>query len=362
MTYLNEIIEGSLDTYEKVKEHFEARYSLVFKEDIDFPNLYLVTFDEKTDLESSISKDVIGTIFVKNTNEMVCSNYSLTYDAPGSTGINPYKEEIDFSNVKYYQYNDGTLVRRFFYDGKWNIATSKCISAYKSHWLSITFGDMFDQTVKAMDYQFINEDKEGTTYFYLLQHPQNRIVKKYNKPNLVYLGSMENNILTEAEELELKLEFKSLDEVYNYINKLPYDSQSLIITNGKYRIKVLGDGYKTVKNIRGNANSISKRYIELINNEDEKELLKEYYKEYSPLFVNIETDILNLAKRIKAEYINRYIYHNTAPSRYYHEKFDRTLKQLHAEYLRTKEKTTLDKVYNKIKTLPTHVIYWLLGY
>lgn len=367
MEFLALIKENNLDNYEKVKVFFKNEYNLVFKEDesTHLEDLYLVTFDNTTNLNHKLVSNIIGTILTKSSNEIVCTSYSLTYDdtTKNTKSKYPYDKDIDYSTALYYQYNDGTLIRRFNYNGVWFNSTSKCINAYKSFWLSITFGDMFEQTLKEQNLSLDDLDV-NYTYLYLLQHPQNRIVKKYNKPNILFLGKKNNKDLsiTENEDLRLDLKFDNYEDVKNYVNKLSYDDQSLIIKNCDDRIKILGDGYIFVKNIRGNANSISKRYIELINNEDEKKILKDYYQEYTPLFVGVENDILNLAKRIKAEYINRYIYRNLNPSRYYHEKFDRTLKQLHAEYLRTKEKTTLDKVYTKIKTLPSHVIFWLLGY
>ena len=361
--YYSLIREHSLNSYEKVKEYFEKEYSLIFKEDPAIPELYLITFDDKTDLTNETVKTIISNIYEKGTNKVICSSYKLSYDAPGSGTQLAYTNNIDFKNVKYYKYNDGTLIRRYHYKGNWLISTCKCINAFNSYWLSMTFGDLFTQTVAECNIEFVNEDT-NFTYLYLLQHPQNRIVKKYTKPNLVYLGKKHNLqlVLFENEELNLNLTFNNMEEINNYINKLPYDDQALILKNNEDRVRIFGTGYMFVKSIRGNTNSMLRRYIEVLNDEQQKNALKAYYSEYGALFVTVETDILNLAKRIKAEYINRYIYHNQEHSRYYHEKFERTLKQLHAQYLRTRKKISLDIVYLKLTTLPSHVLYWLLGY
>ena len=142
MEYTNFLQSHNISSFSEIKEVLSvAPYCLKFKLDSDLPNLYLVTYTrDKSDMKIPLVRECNGLILEKDTNTIICQSFNKTADS------NDSDEYLlpDYSNCKLEELNEGTLIRIFYYNNKWNYATKGCMVANKSFWNSTkSFYQMF---------------------------------------------------------------------------------------------------------------------------------------------------------------------------------------------------------------------------
>ena len=129
----------------------------------------------------------------------------------------------DNDDIQAEEYVDGTMINVFWDEligesGDWQITSRSCVEANVGFYLhtgSKTFRYMFLDACneKSLEFDYLNkkhEDGSRLCYSFVLQHPENRIVVPYNKPNLVlvkvYKISQSNDklLVTPYEDSSLK--------------------------------------------------------------------------------------------------------------------------------------------------------------
>jgi hypothetical protein len=137
----------------------------------------------------------IGTVFVQGLSnaeikKIVCSVLATPYEKPHEFQM--LLDEWDPKSLKFQRAGDGTLVRLFFYGGKWLKATNFSLDLEKVNpALSQTksFETMFCEAAEKvqLNYDMLDVDR---VYFFLLEHPENIIILQHTQPNLVFVGSV----------------------------------------------------------------------------------------------------------------------------------------------------------------------------
>ena len=256
----------------------------------------------------------------------------------------------NFKNYTVQELYDGTLIKLFYYDGEWCTATNKCTDASRSRWLSERSYDELFRDID-IDYDSLNTNH---CYAFILLHPENRMLCKYNRPTIVHVGTFDIPTLSESTESYFS-KFEGLDllgkhsnlvansdvgsEVGSKIAKNHYfnprnvefndltgllrsfDEMNEKFNNNKYvfpgyflvnnttgdRIKIMNPKFRYMMNIKGNSRNMVYRICELMKTKNEFEEFVYYFPEYSH-----EVDT---AKKI-SDKVGKYVYNNWFDMKY----------------------------------------------
>lgn len=339
--------------FENIKKSCEENNILV-KENANYPDLFLLS-----------GCGVNGVIFEKNTNRIVCSckNQLLEFD-----------DFVVNSDVRLEYCEDGTFIKFYYYQNNWMTSTNKCIDGKDSFWsCQKSFDELFWEIFNTSDnLEILSHLDKNKTYFFVLNHRENRIVVNHKFNNLIYISSIDNE--TQEEDFTNvfynKSPHRNIRRVKNINNSIiteNFDFESLY--NKMYRgviIKINGVSYKydfkeyiLLKSIRGNTPDIKTRYIELLNNPEALLIIEKSYPEYKNEFITIKRSLYNLYKKIHSLYIESHIKHviKVEETHVYFQ----TLKQLHAEYKNKNIIITLSVVRQKINSLNKYAILKLIN-
>lgn len=365
------------NNFAEVRDHLSS-FNISCKVDPNNENLYLITYDrEKSDFTLPFMKQCRGTILECGTNKIVCytfdkgldfefSNYDLNdKELQFKSSCGAKDIVLDWSSCHVEESIDGTQIRLFYYDGKWCKATTRCSDAYRAYWYSDkSFGTLFDEAAELCGFDYETLDKE-CCYSFVLCHPENRIVVEYEKPYLVHVLTRrldtfeevtDSHTVVGAQRPKVYTKFSTPWELVNYAHiQSNYNLEGYMVkcvdnVDGVVRhnrMKIITAAYFAVKELRGNGNNIFFRYLEL----RQARLLPsfiQYFPEFSDQFKAYETNILNIAREIKTQYINKFVYRSIKAADWHYRPL---VYKLHGEYLKTHEKTTMDKVLRHLSEL-----------
>lgn len=327
-------------------------------------NLFLL-FNKKE--ETDMQKECNGLILEKNTNKVVCACQNV------------FESEIPDGELIDAEYcEDGTVLRLYYYNNKWTVATRKCIDAKYSYWSSKkTFNDMFWELFENVNLSSLNRD---CTYLFVLLHNENNFIVKHHKNSLVYTGCINNvtcqyvdDNICERFKINMQLPDKIQIDTFDVTTELQYNFQRFFNiykrgvllkfkdTNNQIKtVKIDFNEFVKLKNIRGNEPHIRMRYLQLLPEPEKLNILVNYYPEHEFLFEMICHNINKVCADIFKTYKDTHVKHlykidNT-------HLFFQTLKQLHAQYKITNQPTTIADVFVKLKSLNPYVLKKLLGW
>lgn len=363
----------SFKTFEEVKDHLSS-FNIVCKVDPKNENLYLITYDrEKSDFTLPFMKQCRGTILEKGTNKIVCYTFDKGLDFEFSDydlndkdlQLKSNETVLNWNNCQVEESIDGTQIRLFYYDGEWRKATTRCSDAYRAYWYSDkSFGELFDEAAESGGFDYDSLDK-SCCYSFVLCHPENRIVVKYEKPYLVHVVTRnldtfeevtDKSVVAGALRPKVYTKFTTPWELVNYAyiqtdcNLEGYMVHNVFEVDGvvkHQRMKIISSAYLVVKELRGNGNNLFFRYLEL----RQAGLLtsfNQYFPEFADKFKAYETNILNIAREIKSQYINKFVYRSIKAADWHYRPL---VYKLHGDYLKNHEKTTMDKVLKYVGEL-----------
>jgi hypothetical protein len=350
-----------------------------------YRGLSIATYPKRNDREGvdftdPVVRDCRGTIFRKdpenNQVRLVCRGFTKfldnetdkwLQDSGDETLITPeidirspqFQEILNRDTTRIVDAIDGSLIRLYWNDGRWRVATTRCIESKRARWNSYkSFYDMYDEARIASGLSY--DDLDTTqNYFYILQHPQNRIVTPYEKARLVPIATFEANtgkvlpLETEPEHYK----FSNVDELLESVMKLDWKHPGYVLSfvdsdGAVQRTRFRNPNFETISRLRGDRQSMTRRYLEMkreSNDEGVEQLnmFKMYYGEVAHL---AESSVENLARFIHQAYLDYFVHHSVK----YVDNPDiwNLLKELHTRFIRTREKTTVDTVRNTLKSMP----------
>lgn len=373
--------KNDIDSFEKVVDHFKKDpYNLYVKEDTDLFLLYTTKNTKFTEQTYYLISECYGAIFDKKTLKPVCYSINLIRDLQ----VENIEEELsmNFNEYRIEKCYDGSLVRLFNYNGEWRLSTTRCIDARKSFWASKkSFYDLFFETTPNIDLDSLNKNY---VYSFVIVHPENRLVVKYETGKVYHIGTRDNSTLlykeidedvfckTNTTERVLIPKPEEIDNITNisqlkeYLEKETTEMRGVILLgplvgNSYDRIKLDNNTFQKRKKVRGNTTNLRERYIELLNNPDKLEMLKSEYPEYS--FDKVEKELDKLVANLHFEYFSTYINRDSRVK--IDPRHRQTLVQLHGVYKNKKSQgleyvTTIESIRSKLFSLPSHIIIWML--
>ena len=365
---------NNITSFEESKTILENK-NLIVKE---YNNLYLVKYDKlNCDM---MDPDIIkcrGIVIEKDTNKLVC------VPPPKSEDITNFNNISIEKNI-YEEFVEGTMISIFKNNGKVFMSTRSCINAYCNFYSNKTFNTLFSEIIDLDTFEIIDDNM---TLTFILQHPENTIVKKYTKPEikLVYGCSINSDNIKNYDLNELKtiLESKGLifnipekysvsniNEVYEILNKMDYTQQGIIIKNieSKYiRSKIRNEYYNYVRKLKGNSHNKKYLYLDLIKNNSLEEYLK-YFIEDKEIFEQYRLELYETTIKLFNFYQDYHVRKTKNGKRVIKNFLDidyeyRPLcNYLHNMYLYTKIPTNKKTVIDYINSLPTAKLLFVINY
>lgn len=253
-----------------------------------------------------------------------------------SVNYNNFIVENEFEDCYITEYIDGTMINIFYNNEKldendelnpgWEFCTKSNIGAKCRYNLDTqkTFYDMFLEACieEKLDFNLLNKKY---SYSFVLQHPENKIVKNIKKPKLfltrVYSFNDENEIFDVTEE-EKNIDIDTPRTLYN-INKnisnwidftdlcsgerLPYDMVGFIIYNRDgIRTKIRNIAYENLKRLKGNLQKMFLQYLTLRKNDQLGYFLK-FFPEYRQEFELYKQKLYKWTYTLFDHYVDTFI-------------------------------------------------------
>lgn len=377
MTLLS-CLEGVTD-FEKTKQILNDKNLFVRTyEDI---GLYLVKYDKKkSNMNDPDVRKCRSLVFEIGTNNLVC--VSPFKSDPLDTFSDFYKSD-EKNNIVYEEFVDGTMINLFKYKDVYYISTRSHLGA-QCRWLSSkTFNVMFNECIDNYDLGKLANTENDYNYSFVLQHPDNTIVKQYQKPSLVLVmvSKVTNN---QVEYFDNKIgkeqlakfgisvdvpnvyKFSELPEVHGYVDIMPGSEQGIVLKHGNLRSKIRNEHYNYVRNLRGNTNNKHYLFFEL-----RRQILVEEYLSYFPddreLFDTYRLELYAITNKLYNFYLDCFVRKNSdGTNKLKHKEIDFEFKplvsELHNMYLTEKIITTKQRVVKYFNALDTARILFVINY
>lgn len=357
------IIENNISNIDELKKIFENEpYNLIFKEDESINNLCLIHNSEKSNFNLKIVNECNGIIIDKNTMDILC----YTFDKCNNSLEIP--NDFDFDNLYIENAIEGTIVKLYYTNENWLLSTKKCIDSSKASWISTkNFHQMFTECINTTS--IIIEDKLNKDYCYsfIIIHPENSIVVKYQYPVLYHVST--RNMKT-FEEIDVDVGIQKMprtkickeninDVIENLMNTKELFYEGLIFIDTQYRRwKLRTPVFNRARELWGNTNNRLYRYIELRRDGN---LLNEYLM-YFPcdrdVFIEYENRLKNVAHDILKYYSGKHILKNIEKVPYYYSKI---IYKLHGDFFKDKVKTNYSKIVVTLLETDVKLVNYMLN-
>jgi hypothetical protein len=295
----------------------------------------VIRYDKKflcSDLTSSYG--LCRSVVLNSVNQVVCFAPPKSYNA--DFFITKYSEDNAYICAE--EFVEGTMINVFFdpsigITGSWEISTRNTVGATSTFFKSSnskTFRQMFMEAATECKLD-INKLESELCYSFVLQHPENRIVVPFSKPQLYLVGVYKinngpNNVTVDSfdkyeyqhffSELGTSVKFpqvyvfekySELIEKYGSMNT-SYDIVGVIIHN-RYtgeRTKIRNPVYEQVRNLRGNQPKLQYQYLCLRKEGKVKDFLK-FYPENKNNFSLFRDQVHLFTNTLYTNYVSCYI-------------------------------------------------------
>lgn len=292
------------------------------------------------------------------------------------------------------EFIEGTMINVFFDPAaaSWQIATRSTVGANMSFFQgpgSKTFNEMFQEACTDNGL-FINTLNPMYCYSFVLQHPGNRIVVPFSKPQLYLIEvyniqhNLDGSIGVYPQPLSLVKQYGCwglttirFPEVYEFstytelINKFaspntPYNIMGIIIKNivTNERCKIRNPIYEEVRQLRGNQSKLQYQYLTLRKEGKIPEFLK-FYPETKDQLSKFRDQIHMFTNTLHQNYIACYI-KKEKPLKEFPEQYKTHMFKLHEHYLtklrEQKGSVTNTVVINYVNNLAPSLLMYCLNH
>lgn len=302
--------------------------------------------DEKSGLElfcyvkchpnySDVLKQCRGVVFNNDQVVMKAFPYTVEYNCDDVEKVKESLEDI-FSNCTFYESHEGTLLRMFYFDGKWFTSTHRKLNAFKSKWSSReSFGTLFK---KALEYEVSvnkelssklpsNEDSllerfqstldKSKQYMFLVKNTEeNRIVCDVpSTPTVYHVGTFVDKKLVLDEDIKIpyprKLTFSGVSDLCEYVKtKISYHNLQgvIVFTPNNTQYKILTTDYQELFRARGNEPSVKYRFLQVLQDKEKVDMLYYLYPDMRNTFDDYMDILFKIGKQIHNAYVKRFIH------------------------------------------------------
>ena len=303
-------------TFEEIKQILSE--SPYFIKTSEKGNLVLFKYSQlNSDFNEPICGESRGLILEKDTWKVVRYAFDKFFNIHES-----HAAEIDWKSAVGTEKIDGSLVSLYYYDGKWNAATSGTIDIHDAPLPKEretdkyrTFGDVWDEAVNqsGLDFQRLNK---SCTYTFELVSPYTKVILDYSYPEIYHIGTR-NNLTFEELNVNIGIEkpreykFYSKNEYVDFVLKYMGNNHEGLVVRDKYfnRVKIKTEMYvlmshemHTLVDSRGKMNIV--KAVDLVRKNEQSEFLS-YFPQYTDFFSQVEKEMQRVNDVINE--INQYV-------------------------------------------------------
>ena len=277
--------------------------------------------------------------------------------------INNIVSEYTQGNI-YQPLIDGTMINMFYKDNKWIICTRSNIGANNSWDGKVKFKDLF---IEINGKEWFNKLDKNNCYSFVFQHKKNRIVTPVieNRIFMIHSYNIEGENPIRCDTLPTIDGITNIfniteEDIKEYLNQpLYYSIKGLSIISENNRVKWINPEFNKVFHIKPNNNNKFLNYMELSKNSKLNEYMQ-YFPEDNQVFTEYYNKFLNFRNILYKTYINIHIAKkNTLKDVNYILK--PLIYELHGDYLKTREKISINKVNNYIMGLPDVKVLFIIN-
>ena len=273
-------------------------------------------------------------VILNSANQVVCFAPPKSYNA--EVFIKKYPENSH--RIQAEEFVEGTMINVFFdptigVTGSWEISTRNTVGATSSFFKSQnakTFRQMFIESMELCNLDISKLEPE-LCYSFVLQHPENRIVIPFSKPELYLVGvykinNQPDNITVDFfnshdyekffTELGTTVKFPKIYEFNKYSELVEkfgsmntsYDIVGVVIHNKQTgeRTKIRNPVYEQVRNLRGNQPKLQYQYLSLRKEGKVRDFLN-FYPENKHEFSTFRDQVHLFTNTLYSNYVSCYI-------------------------------------------------------
>jgi hypothetical protein len=416
-----DITSNNLFNVQNIIEGYDERFKIIVnksKECKDLENKLRCLDNNDSQWKEKVQqlKSLIGEEKKKNTRFIIRYNKSyINYDNMLSLGLfrsivtdktkiisfSPQKSvPIEYfkkntsSNITITELIEGTMINLYF-DDKWTTTTRSNIGATNKFFMKSNknFKDMFLEAFTSSGLEFDMFSKDYC-YSFVLQHPDNRIVLNFSKPNIVLTNVYKCTNFT-VEEVDIyngpnnwisdkNINLITIPRIGNNIkifeghnnitdfekslneNNIDFSMPGIVIRDNNLgiRTKIRNPNYEYVRDLKGNQPKLQFQYYNLRRLNRVKEYL-EYYPEDIEHFSKFRKQVHTWTNTLWRFYIACYI-KKEKPLIEYPFEYRTHMFNLHRLYLNelreNKKYVTKNIVINFVNTLPSEHLMASINY
>jgi hypothetical protein len=297
----------------------------------------VIRYDKNLLCEDLIqSYGLCRSVIINSANHVV--GFAPPKSIPADLFIRKYPDAELSDSIVAEEFVEGTMINVFFdpsigLTGGWEISTRNTVGATSSFYKSPhakTFRQMFTEAASENNLD-INRLEPDMCYSFVLQHPENRIVVPFSKPQLYLVGvyKITNNpngiIVSHYDSSDYKHFFSELGTSVKFPESYDFDSYKELVDkygsmNTSYdmvgvvihnkltgeRTKIRNPVYEQVRNLRGNQPKLQYQYLCLRKEGRVKDFLK-YYPENKHDFSTFRDHVHLFTNTLFSNYISCYI-------------------------------------------------------
>ena len=285
--------------------------------------------DHATDLEMLNVRGI-----VKNAqDQVVCKTFGYTPEvlANDNDNLNTLISPLVNQTTRCYLSYEGTLLRIWFYAGRWFLSTHRKLDASKSRWgCNISYGQLFNRALVPIvgtddTYNKFTAGLDPNKIYVVMLRSfiENRkVCAGAAEPTLYCVGSFirDQNFVFCSSNPETRLPtpeevttISSPESLIEFVMKSdPQVCQGLVLMNADGTSgKVTNPEYDRLDKLRGNQANVLHRYVQLRWTSQRNEFAN-LYPEQQPKFDEWEKVMTHVVHNILRKYIERYINRRTA--------------------------------------------------
>lgn len=288
-------------------EALREEFKVVVKE---YDKLLVLNYDQIYSPKNEITNECRGLILEKGTFNVVSRSFDRFFNlGENNTEIN------DISQCYVMEKVDGSLIKIYFYDGKWEISTRGTAYAESSvNGFPITFRELVLKALGFTEGEFQmwgnNNLDEDLTFICEIVSIENRVVTRYPETKLYHLATRNNrggeyyiggdlHEINQLIEVPKHFSFNSEAACLNTAKSLPNLEEGYVVydNSGNPFCKIKSPAYVAVHAIRGEGLT-PKRIAQLVLMNEQNEYLA-YFPEDESYFVPFEEALWGILTEIE---------------------------------------------------------------
>ena len=176
--------EKNITQFNELKEFVQQDcFKLKIKEDKELDNVALIYSNHESNINEELVLFFNGVIIEKSSLKIICYTFDKCKED------NTFDHKLLDSELYIEPTYEGTLIRLFYYNNKWNMSTKKMINALNARWTSSkSFGEMF---LEIFDPSILDKLDKNHCYSFIMSHNENNIIFKYASNFLIHISSID---------------------------------------------------------------------------------------------------------------------------------------------------------------------------